>query len=198
MSSAIVSDGQYKEWLVAVKTKVRTAQLKAIVKVNTELLTLYWELGAEIVAKQASAKWGDGFLPLLSHDLTAEFPEMKGFSVRNLKYIRQWYLFYTLGGKLAADPMGQQAVAPLQNSLAGQQPIAPSLLQSITQIPWGHNIAIITKCNGIEEASLSQNTPVSSISTLKLSIVNCVVNMMNRALVFSFVRRKISWSQNMP
>ena len=55
MSSAIISDVQYKEWLVAVKTKVRTAQLKAIVKVNTELLTLYWELGAEIVANWATS-----------------------------------------------------------------------------------------------------------------------------------------------
>lgn len=111
MSSDLVINKDYKVWLADIKLKVRNAQIKAALKVNTELLTLYWELGADIVAKQAAAKWGDGFLLQLSKDLTAEFPDMKGFSERNLKYIRAWYLFYS-----QEDTIGQQAVAQLADS----------------------------------------------------------------------------------
>lgn len=102
---------------------------EAAVKVNSEMLNFYWELGADIVEKQAAAKWGDGFLNKLSLDLIAEFPDMKGFSERNIKYIRQWFLFYN-----SQKTIGQQAVAQL------------------VQIPWGHHIAIISKCKNTDEA----------------------------------------------
>ena len=112
-------------------------QLKAAVAVNTALLQFYWELGADIVARQAQADWGSGFLNQLSTDLMLEFPEMKGFSASNLKYIRQWYAFY------AASPViGQQAVGQI-----GQQPVS-----QILTIPWGHNLAIIAKCKQHDEA----------------------------------------------
>ncbi|MBI5307540.1 MAG: DUF1016 family protein, partial [Planctomycetes bacterium] len=109
-------------------------------------------------AKQAAAKWGSGFLPHLSKDLTAEFPEMKGFSLSNLKYMKQWYLFYS-----QEDTIGQQSVAQLAGSdqnnqksqqlvgLFTQQPVQQVIAQ-ITQIPWGHNIVIITKCKNLPEA----------------------------------------------
>ncbi len=174
MSSDLVINKDYKVWLADIKLKVRNAQIKAALKVNTELLTLYWELGADIVAKQAAAKWGDGFLLQLSKDLTAEFPDMKGFSERNLKYIRAWYLFYS-----QEDTIGQQAVAQLADSnqadskvqqLVGQiqeaeknqqitDLITKQTVSQITQIPWGHNIVIITKCKNLPEASYYiQNT----------------------------------------
>jgi len=69
MLSTLTMDQQYRDWLAEVKHKVRNAQIKAAVRVNRELLTLYWELGAEIVTKQATAKWGDGFLQQLSKGL---------------------------------------------------------------------------------------------------------------------------------
>lgn len=104
MGLEITSNKEYKNWLAELKTKVRTAQLKAAVRVNKELLTLYWEMGADIVSKQSETKWGDRFLQQLSKDLAEEFPEMKGFSERNLKYIRQWYSFYTS----TTNAIGQQ------------------------------------------------------------------------------------------
>ena len=128
---------QYKNWLADLKSKVRSIQIKAALAVNKELLTFYWELGADIVQKQSTTNWGDGFLSQLSADLIAEFPDMKGFSVRNLKYVRQWYLFYSQTGVLSQQAVGQ----------IGQQAVA-----QITQIPWGHNIAIIAKCKNLEEA----------------------------------------------
>jgi predicted nuclease of restriction endonuclease-like (RecB) superfamily len=118
----------YRQWLTDLKTRFRQVQLKAAVTVNTALLQFYWELGADIVARQASQRWGSGFLERLSQDLMQEFPDVKGFSVRNLKYIRQWHHFW------GESAMGQQAVAQL------------------TAIPWGHNLAILTKCQTHAEA----------------------------------------------
>ncbi|MCK5761133.1 MAG: DUF1016 domain-containing protein, partial [Candidatus Delongbacteria bacterium] len=105
--------------------------IKAMVKVNTEMLNFYWELGKDIIEKQNSTSWGDGVIKQLSKDLIKEFPNIRGFSVSNIKFMRQWFLFFSQG-----ITIGQQAVAQLEN------PIAKQL---VTQIPWGHNIAIITK-----------------------------------------------------
>ncbi len=125
----IKTDANYKDWLKNVKQIFLQTQLKAAVSVNSALLEFYWQLGGEIIEKQKISQWGEGFLTQLSHDLSQEFPNVKGFSLRNLKYIRQWYKFYTY-----ASEIGQQAVAQL------------------TQIPWGHNIAIISKSQNQTEA----------------------------------------------
>jgi predicted nuclease of restriction endonuclease-like (RecB) superfamily len=145
-------DNAYKDWLIELKQKVRTAQLKAAVAVNTELIMLYWELGKMITEKQTA--WGSKFLEQLSRDLRTEFPDMQGFSERNLKYCRQFYQFYF-------PSIGQQVVAQLEqpnktndtpqivnpadfNTLFRQQPVA--------QIPWGHNILIFSKSRSADEA----------------------------------------------
>ena len=139
MKQALIQNKTYYSWLKELKHKVRLVQIKAAVKVNSELLQFYWELGQDIVDKQRNAKWGDGFLKQLSIDLSSEFPDMKGFSLSNLKYIKQWYLFYSQEiGK------SQQAV--------GQKPIAKQAVSQLVQIPWGHNIAIISKCKNLDEA----------------------------------------------
>ena len=137
MKSNLIFDKVYKDWLADIKARVRNAQIKAAVKVNTELLDLYWWLGGDIVEKQKKSKWGDGLLVRLSKDLMAEFPDMKGFSVSNLKYIKQWFLFYS-----QSTVIGQQAV--------GQ--IAKQLVSQIKQIPWGQNIIIVSRSKDIKEA----------------------------------------------
>ncbi len=129
-----VENRGYSEWIREIKEKVRRAQLKAVVAVNSAVLEFYWELGAEIVKKQKTAKWGSGFLAQMSRDLMSEFPDVKGFSLRNIKYIRQWKLFFTRSLSIR-----QQGVAQLE-------------IKQLFQIPWGHNIVIITKCKEIEEA----------------------------------------------
>ena len=94
---SIKSDGKYKKLLLELKEKVRNSQLKAAIKVNYELLDLYWTLGENIVKNQDQHSWGDAFIKSLAKDLQKEFPDMKGFSETNIKYIRRWYLFYTKG-----------------------------------------------------------------------------------------------------
>ena len=126
MNHPIIKDGNYSVWLKELKNKVRLVQIKAAVKVNSELLQFYWELGTDIMEKQATAKWGDGFLSNLSRDLMAEFPDMRGFSKRNLELIRKWYCFWSVQGEIAK--------------------------QLATQIPWWHNVVIITKTKNTDEA----------------------------------------------
>lgn len=168
MSSDLTFNKEYKTWLTEIKLKIRNVQIKAALKVNTELLFFYWELGEDIIAKQATAQWGDGFLLQLSKDLISEFPEMKGFSERNLKYIRQWYLFYSRTEIEAVDPFRQQPVAQITKhtiSLLSAEEFVQDNIAQITQIPWGHNIAIITKCKNIKEALYYvQNTLVHNWS----------------------------------
>jgi predicted nuclease of restriction endonuclease-like (RecB) superfamily len=133
-------DKTYKDWLIALKGKIRSSQLKAALAINAELINLYWELGKMITEKQTA--WGTGFLEQLSKDLCLEFPEMKGFSYRNLAMCRQFYQFYQFS-------ILQQPVAELDNSSSvsnRQQPVAKLETNSefgqqlVAQIPWGHNI----------------------------------------------------------
>jgi predicted nuclease of restriction endonuclease-like (RecB) superfamily len=132
MADIIKPNSKYKQWLADLKKRIRQSQLKAVVKVNSELIDLYWSMGKDIVEKQEKAKWGDGFIIQLSRDLKEEFHNMQGFSVRNIKYIRQWYLFYN-----QKDIIGQQAVAQLGDLI---------VQQLVAQIPWGHNLKIVSKC----------------------------------------------------
>lgn len=120
---------EYRQWLGALKTRFRQVQIKAAVAVNTELLRFYWELGADIAVRQTKHAWGSGFLENLSRDLTREFPDMKGFSRRNLERVRQWHLYW-----------------------AGEAAIATQLVAQLTAIPWGHNLTIISKCQSQAEA----------------------------------------------
>ncbi len=107
MSNLIHINKDYAEWFGELKLRIRQSQIKAAVKVNTELLQLYWQLGSDIVEKQKDAKWGDGFLKQLSQDLSAEFPEMKGFSLRNIERIRKWYITYNDVFSNATQPVPQ-------------------------------------------------------------------------------------------
>lgn len=136
----------YINWLSEVKAKIRTAQVKAALAANRELVLFYWELGRMISIKLNKSNWGDKVLTNLSKDLKAEFPESKGFSVRNLKYTKYFYEFYH-------PAIGQQAVAQLQNSELQQVKDAEEIKQQVVaQIPWGHNIKIFTKTKSLEEA----------------------------------------------
>ncbi len=106
----------YVAVLENIKKQIRESRLKAALAVNYELIKLYWKIGAAILEKQKISKWGDKILENLSRDLSEEFPDMKGFSVRNLKYMRVFAREYP-------------------DFLIGQQLAA--------QIPWFHNVAIM-------------------------------------------------------
>ena len=142
----MASNSDFKSWVSQLKQDIRSAQIRAAIKVNTELLRLYWRMGADICEKQKSASWGDGWLKELSRELMDEFPDMKGFSYRNLKYIRQWYQFYN---KLIA--IGQQVVAQLESANV-QQPVAQISEDIFFSVPWGHHLYILSQCKDVARA----------------------------------------------
>lgn len=124
---------EYKHWLTEIKQQIRRSQIKAAVKVNAELLRLYWDLGREISERQMDSAWGSGFFDTLSRDLKAEFPDMRGFSPTNLKYCKRFYLFYN-----QSNPIRHQA---------GDELDSP-----IFSVPWRHHIEIMSKCRSVDEA----------------------------------------------
>jgi predicted nuclease of restriction endonuclease-like (RecB) superfamily len=113
------SDRAYQEFLQAIKSQVVQSRIGAARAVNRSLIGLYWTLGQLIVERQEALGWGKAVVERLSADLKAEFPEMTGFSPRNLWFIKQFYEAY-------AD--------------------APEFLkQAVSEIPWGHNILIMQR-----------------------------------------------------
>jgi predicted nuclease of restriction endonuclease-like (RecB) superfamily len=78
----------YEDFLQDLKTRIRSTQIKAAIAVNTEMITLYWETGKAILQRQQGQGWGAKIIDRLAHNLLHEFPEMKSFSARNLKYMR--------------------------------------------------------------------------------------------------------------
>ncbi|MCO8122893.1 PDDEXK nuclease domain-containing protein [Stieleria sp. TO1_6] len=146
--SELAKSNEYRQWIISVKERIKASQIKAAVAVNVGLLELYWYLGEQILEKQKTAKWGDAFLKTMSEDLLREFPEIKGFSRRNLELIRQWFMFwnpalsFTLPGQSQASQVAQQPDSQMFT-------IAKQL---VSQIPWGHNIVLMQKLDGPEEA----------------------------------------------
>lgn len=132
----IIKDNNYNNWLLDLKSRIKTSQIKAALSVNFELINLYWDIGKKITEIQKSSQYGDGIIKLVATDLKKEFPDMAGFSRANLFAMKQFYLFYS-----QEFPKVQQVVRLLENS---------QLL--VTQIPWGHNILIIQKIKEINEA----------------------------------------------
>lgn len=118
-----VSKG-YAELLRTLKERICTAQSRASVSVNRELVLLYWEIGRNILLRQASEHWGAKVIDRLSNDLSREFPDMKGFSTRNLKYMRAFSSAYPDKGFV------QQVAA---------------------QIPWFHNCLLLDKTSNSAE-----------------------------------------------
>ena len=123
----------YAEFLTELKTRIRSAQIKAAVSVNRELVLLYWDIGRQIVERQEKGKWGTGVIERLAEDLQKAFPGVQGFSPRNVWRIRAFYIAY------------KEAFQKLP--------------QVVAEIPWGHNVLLVEKVkNSIERIWYAQKT----------------------------------------
>ena len=100
----------YQHWLSTIKQRVVSARLRVALAANSELIALYYEIVARIVEREAHAQWGSGFIDAFSKDLRQAFPDIGGFSSKNLRYCRAFFRFY------CAPAIWQQAVAKLQVS----------------------------------------------------------------------------------
>lgn len=155
----------YNSLIAEIKQKISDAQLKTVVAANSQMLLLYWQMGNYILANQTQQGWGSKVIDLLSADLKREFPKLKGFSVRNLKYMKSFASTYTapiIHKMIALEVefkqqtlIAQQLVAQLeftniQTYIIVQQSVAQieeaDFLQSIlSRITWSHHIILIDK-----------------------------------------------------
>jgi predicted nuclease of restriction endonuclease-like (RecB) superfamily len=122
--SLFPQDENYNIFLKDLKTRIRRAQVKAAIAVNKELVLLYWQIGRDILARQQQEKWGTKVIDRLAKDLKREFPDMRGFSPRSLKYMR---------------------------TFAEAWPDEQIVQEVLAQITWYHNLALLDKLKDPEE-----------------------------------------------
>jgi len=118
MSDLTPMTPEYAAWLTDLKARIHSAQQRAALAVNRELVLLYWQIGRDILERQGREGWGARVIDRLSRDLRGAFPEMKGFSPRNLKYMR---------------------------AFAEAWPDIAFVQEVLAQLPWYHQIALLDK-----------------------------------------------------
>lgn len=146
-----ILDKDYLQWIKELCKRYRQSQIKAAVKVNTEMLKFYWSLGEDICEKQKQYKWGAKVIGRLSLDLRAEFPQSEGFSRTNLYDIKRWFAFYSSQIEFVHQAGGQ-----LQKVDNANTPIPEILLG----VPWRHQTVIVSKCDTINAALFYLNKVV--------------------------------------
>ena len=114
----------YADWLAELKGRIHTAQQRATLAVNRELVLLYWQIGRDILTRQAAQGWGAKVIERLAHDLRTAFPDMQGFSRANLMYMR---------------------------AFAQAWPDAEFVQQAVGRLPWGHNLVLLTRLKNVEQ-----------------------------------------------
>ncbi len=151
-------DSNYIQWLNDIKSRYRSAQIKAAVKVNAEQLIFNWQLGRDLVTRKAEEQWGSGVVEQLSMDLQAAFPESKGFSTTNLWRMKQWYEFYSseIAQQKLPQLVGELKQSENQPNIKLSQVVGESQHTDFpplfAYVPWGHHAEIIAKCKTVEEA----------------------------------------------
>ena len=134
-----ILDKDYLQWVGELSKRYRQSQVKAAVKVNTEMLKFYWSLGRDIVALKAEMRWGSKFFQNLSSDLKEATPSATCFSPKNLLYMKNFYCMY-----LPYFEISQQVAEQLEKNKIGQQ-LAEQLGNDIFATPWGHHMLLIDK-----------------------------------------------------
>ncbi len=154
-----LSNSEYLNWIKSLKTKIRKAQNKVAFSINSELLELYWELGRELALQQKDMNWGSKYIETTAKELRYSFPQIKGFSRRNLYAMRQWYLFYSQESEF--------------------------MPQHVAQIPWGHNRLILSKVKDLEEANFYISEVIENAwdrDTLEIQIENRLYQKLGKAI----------------
>lgn len=172
-------DSNYAQWLSEIKSRYRSAQIKAAVKVNAEQLIFNWQLGRDLVTRKAEEQWGSGVVEQLSMDLQAAFPESKGFSTTNLWRMKQWYEFYSseIAQQKLPQLVGELKQSENQPNIKLSQVVGESQHTDFpplfAYVPWGHHAEIIAKCKTIEEA-LSYVKKCAAEGWSRNTLMNCI------------------------
>jgi predicted nuclease of restriction endonuclease-like (RecB) superfamily len=153
----------YGAWLVDLKTRIQTARQRAAFVLNRELVALYWQIGRDILSRQAAQGWGARVIDRLSNDLRSAFPEMKGFSPRNLKYMRAFaeawpdsgIVHQPTGqleeGAIVQQPGAQLGLGEIVHQLGAQFELGGIVQASLAQVPWRHHCVLLDKLKTRED-----------------------------------------------
>lgn len=176
----------YEVWRKEIVSLIETAKYQSILKVNAELLALYWRIGAEIIQKQQLQRWGAQVIVQLSKDLTRHFPEDHGYSERNLRNMKRFAVEYPdfpfLQVPLAEfekNPIWQVPLAKLNNE--GKEYVQVPL----TQITWYHHISLIPKVKDLAERAyyiMATAQEGWSRDVMLLQIANDYINAKGKAV----------------
>jgi predicted nuclease of restriction endonuclease-like (RecB) superfamily len=161
-----IQDKEYLEWIKDLGTRFRRSQIKAAVKVNEEMLRFYWELGHDIVERDAENHYGSRFFSILSHDLKEATSTTSGLSERNIRYANDFYLLYSQEVGILQQPAAKSNLVDVtKDEEKLQQPAAkfndtilPQLVEQIKSeifsVPWGHHMLLIDKCKNAPQKAL--------------------------------------------
>lgn len=144
MSNLIHIDTQYKDWISNLSQRFKQSQIKAAIKVNSELLQFYWSLGRDIVELNVEERWGQGVLASISQDLQSALPDVKGLSTSNLYYIKRFYVtYYKLFTKLPqlGVNLDKEILPQVGVNISAEETVFSELMS----IPWNHHKYIMDK-----------------------------------------------------
>jgi predicted nuclease of restriction endonuclease-like (RecB) superfamily len=157
----------YISWIAELKAKISTAQIKAALSVNEQMIMLYWDIGKSIVEKQQEHNWGSKIVDQMAKDLKRELPDTNGFSRTNLFAMRKFYLFYKDSEivhhlveqiqdvDIKHDTIVQQAAGLIKSNKSQIVQQAAGQLKNdsmVCKIPWQHQVIIVSKCSSSKEA----------------------------------------------
>ncbi|MBM2806282.1 MAG: hypothetical protein HW419_4175 [Deltaproteobacteria bacterium] len=158
MTAKLPLSRDYVEFITELKQRIASARLSAARAVNRDLILLYWDIGKGIVEKQEQLGWGESVVEALSADLQKSFPSVSGFSARNLRSMKQFYLAYSdpaiwlqVVAKLPKETereMGgiwPQAAAKIGRTTGASAAPREFLRRAVAEIPWGHHLHILNK-----------------------------------------------------
>ena len=143
----MLADKDYVEWVADVKHRYRQSQVKASVRVNTTMLEFYWSVGRDLVRMRAEDRWGTGVVKQFALDMRQAFPNETGFSFTNVKYMKQWYSFYSERVEKGQRLIGQIDEKEKSQRLVGQL----EMPDFFGRVPWGHHIDIVSRCETIDK-----------------------------------------------
>lgn len=138
---------QYPALLSEIKNQIQTAQSRAMLAVNAELLRLYWQVGQILHYRQAQAGWGAGIIPRLAQDIRNELPEVKGFSARNLDRMLAFARAYPQPQDFSPQLVAKMACVEIVPQTVAKTALEESLLW---QLPWGHHALLLEKIKDLD------------------------------------------------
>lgn len=141
-----LAHSDYSAWLKELKVKIRSTQIRAALAASRELLLFYWELGGDISRKLEETNWGAKVIDQLAKDLRSEFPDIRGFSRRNLYYTKKFYeVFSSFPDDTQIVPRSGAQIGSETVPRGGAQTVPAIVHQVGGQLPWSHIKILLDK-----------------------------------------------------